>query len=129
VTRRDRFTDMGPLVVILTLPGGRSPTPADGMPDKLNPAKGSRSHPTRVVTDDHVLIRYSEDQPRDDHGRFGEGGGGGSRPSDVAADKYGNTRENGQWFDDDGGHMTDAYVEKYDLYDMNDTEYHRVIGH
>jgi hypothetical protein len=71
-----------------------------------------------ILTDDQVIIRFSPDQPRDDHGRFGEGSGevgAGGRPSDVAADKYGNTRENGQWFDDDGGHMTDAYVEKYGL--------------
>jgi ADP-ribosyltransferase exoenzyme len=27
-----------------------------------------------IVTDDQVLIRFSPDQPRDEHGRFGEGG-------------------------------------------------------
>jgi ADP-ribosyltransferase exoenzyme len=30
-----------------------------------------------IVTDDQVMIRFSPDQPRDEHGRFGEGGGSG----------------------------------------------------
>lgn len=66
----------------------------------------------RIITESgDVLIRYDPDQPRDDHGRFGEGSGGGDKP----ADRYGNVREDGNWFDADGIYMSDSYVEQYGL--------------
>jgi len=62
----------------------RSPFAIDPVDAAIRKAQESPADPVGMG----IMLKYSEDQPRDDHGRFGEGGGsghGGSDPSGHGA--------------------------------------------
>lgn len=98
---RARFEDTGPPVEILDGPAWFLEALGDKAPKK----------PKSLTYAHQLLAKHLPGQ----HSQATHGGGGGRWPDDVAADRFGNEREGGQWFDADGIYMTDGYVDQYGL--------------
>lgn len=63
----------------------------------------------RSVDEIAAILNHPGHSPQKVHG------GGGNLDDNIEADQWGNVREDGMWFDADGIHMTDSYVEEYGL--------------